>query len=65
MVLDTAYLHGHVDALRRLSQAASEPRIATEINALAEEMRMLLVVAELNDLAGTLNHDASGMVRHR
>jgi len=61
-VLDAPYLHRHVDALRRLSHASSEQRIAAEIDALAEEMRMLLAVAELNDLATTLNHETPALV---
>ena len=56
-MLDGPYLHRHVDALLRLSRASQEPRIAAEIDAIAEEMRMLLIVAEVNDLAASINGD--------
>jgi hypothetical protein len=45
------YLRDHVEALKRLSRAASDPELSAKLQEMADEFRIMISVAAVADLA--------------
>jgi hypothetical protein len=45
------YLRDHVEALMRLSRAAKEPELAAKLQEMADEVRIMISVAAVAELA--------------
>jgi G:T/U-mismatch repair DNA glycosylase len=54
-MVSTRYLLDHIEALLRLSHDARDPVISAKIREMADELRILISVADVTDFAATLN----------
>jgi len=50
-MLQSALLRDHADALKRLSGVSREPAVAARLQELADELRIMISVAEISNLA--------------
>jgi hypothetical protein len=53
------YLRMHIDALLRLSHAARDRAVAIELREMADECRIMLSVANINELAADIKQQTS------
>jgi hypothetical protein len=52
-MLQSVLLRDHADALKRLSGISREPAVAAKLQEMADEMRIMVSVAEIRDLAAS------------
>jgi len=52
-MLQSALLRDHADALKRLSGISREPAVAAKLEELVDELRIMISVAEISDLAAS------------
>lgn len=58
-MLQTAYLLDHIDALLRLSHDVKDRAVSAELRAMADEMRIMVSVADITGFAAALNKSAA------
>ena len=58
-MVSTKHLLDHIEALLRLSQDAKDPAISAKIREMADELRILISVADVADFAATLSSASS------
>jgi hypothetical protein len=58
-MLQTAYLLDHIDALLRLSHDVKDRAVSEELRAMADELRIMVSVADITGFAATLNKSAA------
>jgi hypothetical protein len=58
-MLQTAYLLDHIDALLRLSHDVKDRAASEELRAMADELRIMVSVADIAGFAATLNKSAA------
>jgi hypothetical protein len=58
-MLQTEYLLKHIDGLLRLSHDISDRAVAAKLREMADEFRIMVSVADISDLAATLNKNAA------
>ena len=56
-MLSARYLLDHIDALIRLSQAVQDRTASAKLKEMADELRIMVSVADVTDLATTLNRN--------
>jgi hypothetical protein len=54
-MVSTRYLLDHIEALLRLSDEVADRAISAKIREMADELRILISVADVTDLAATLS----------
>jgi G:T/U-mismatch repair DNA glycosylase len=54
-MVSTKYLLDHIEALLRLSHDAKDRAISAKIREMADELRIMISVADVTDLAATLS----------
>src|SRR5258708_3397492 len=59
VMVSTKHLLDHIEALLRLSQDAKDPAISAKIREMADELRILISVADVADFAATLSSASS------
>jgi hypothetical protein len=52
-MLQSVLLRDHADALKRLSGISREPAVAAKLQEMADEVRIMISVAEIRDLAAS------------
>ena len=57
------YLRMHIDALLRLSHAARDRAVSIELGEMADECRIMLSVANINEMTSELKQQASNRRR--
>jgi hypothetical protein len=58
-MLSTRYLLDHIDALVRLSHEVKDREASAKLMEMADELRMMVCVADISELAATLNKDTT------
>jgi hypothetical protein len=58
-MVSTKYLLDHIEALLRLSHEAKDRAISAKIQEMADELRILISVADVTDFAATLSSASS------
>ena len=58
-MVSTKHLLDHIEALLRLSQDAKDRAISAKIREMADELRILISVADVTDFASTLSSASS------
>ena len=58
-MVSTKYLLDHIEALLRLSHDAKDPAISAKIREMADELRIMISVADVTDLAAILSNASS------
>jgi hypothetical protein len=58
-MVSTKYLLDHIEALLRLSDEVTDRPISAKIREMADELRILISVADVTDLAATLSSASS------
>ena len=56
-MLSAKYLLNHIDALIRLSQEVQDRTASAKLREMADELRIMVSVADVTDLATTLNRN--------
>jgi hypothetical protein len=59
VMVSTKYLLDHIEALLRLSHEAKDRAISAKIREMADELRILISVADVTDFAATLSGASS------
>jgi hypothetical protein len=59
VMVSTKNLLDHIEALLRLSHDAKDPAISAKIREMADELRILISVADVTDFAATLSNASS------
>ena len=54
-MLTTKYLLNHIDALLRLSHDVNDRAASAKLREMADEIRIMVSVADITDFAATLN----------
>jgi hypothetical protein len=57
-MFQTEYLLNHIDALLRLSHDVKDRAVSAKLREMADEFRIMVSVADITNLAATLNRDA-------
>jgi hypothetical protein len=57
-MLSRSYLLDHIGALIRLSREIQDRTACAKLREMADELRIILSVADITDLVGTLNKNA-------
>ena len=58
-MLSTRYLLDHIDALVRLSHEVKDREASAKLTEMADELRLMVYVTDISELAATLNKDAT------
>ena len=58
-MVSTKYLLDHIEALLRLSHDVKDPEISAKIREMADELRIMIAVADVADLAAILSSASS------
>jgi hypothetical protein len=58
-MVSTKHLLDHIEALLRLSHDVKDPAISAKIREMADELRILISVADVTELAATLSRASS------
>jgi hypothetical protein len=57
MMLTAEHLRHHIDALLRLSRDAKDPAVSAKLQEMADELRIMVSVADVAELAADLRGD--------